>query len=179
MRAHERYHESLLGKAHQDIPAPSKRKAAGQLHAFMISETVTVRDCGRDIVLPIVFYNTIREFVTSRAFFEATTESPNRMAFWVNGEAVNDDCLLVPGDVLEFQTTCEKALITPRELIKKLQRLVGLSYQRHGGNHDIWKTADGRTVPIPRHARDLAIGTLKKILKEAGLDLSIREFISQ
>ena len=145
----------------------------------MNSESITVRDCGRELVFPIEIYTFIREFVTSRAFLDATTESPSKLTFSVNREPCYDDFLLVPGDILEFQTTCEKALISPREVIKKLRRLVGFTLLRHGGNHDIWRTDDGRKVPFPRHSRDLKIGTLKSIIREAGLNLSIEEFISK
>lgn len=145
----------------------------------MSVESIIIRNCGRDYSFSIELYTTVRELVTSRAFLDATTESPNRLTFFVNGEPVYDDCLLVPGDVVEFQTTCEKALISPREAIKRLQKLVGLTLHHHGGSHDKWKTADGRIVIFPRHSRDIPIGTLKNIIKQAGLDLSISEFVSQ
>ena len=34
-----------------------------------------------------------------------------------------------------------------------------------------------KTIPIPRHPRDLGRGLLLKILREAGLDLSLQEFL--
>jgi predicted RNA binding protein YcfA (HicA-like mRNA interferase family) len=145
----------------------------------MNSDSITIRHCGHERAFPVEIYTTIREFVTSRVFLDATTESPNNLTYFVNGEPVYDDYLLVSGDILEFETACEKALLPPREVIKKLRRLVGLTFVRHGAAHDIWTTTDGRTIPFPRHARDLAPGTLKSIIKEAGLDLSIDEFISK
>jgi predicted RNA binding protein YcfA (HicA-like mRNA interferase family) len=92
----------------------------------------------------------------------------------------------VRGDLVEGMTgaclgigaaTGEKAAITPKGAVKKLREMVGLTFDAHGGKHDKWRTATGRRVDFPRHARDLTPGTLKNIIKQAGLDLSIDEFI--
>lgn len=145
----------------------------------MNSETVQVRFCGEEFSLPISMYDTLRDLVTSRAFLDVTTVSPNRLAFFrVNGEFVQDDCLLVPGDVIELDTTTEKTVIRPKDVIKKLRNMVGLRWDKHGGDHDKWRTAKGNLVVFPRHASDLKRGTLKSILKQAGLDMSISEFIA-
>jgi predicted RNA binding protein YcfA (HicA-like mRNA interferase family) len=62
-------------------------------------------------------------------------------------------------------------------VVRKLRELVRLEKVREGGNHEIWKTADGRIVEIPRHARDLGRGLLRKILSQAGLDMGLEEFL--
>lgn len=144
----------------------------------MYSEHVTIRFCGKIFTIPIEPYSTIREVVCSRAFLDVTTVSPNELKFFVNGQPVRADLLLVDGDRISAQTTGEKAAITPRDAIKKLQKMVGLAFASHGGNHDKWRTKDGRLVVFPRHARDLATGTLKSIIKKAGLDMSLDEFMT-
>lgn len=144
----------------------------------MDSETVTVRFCGEEFVLPIQPYDTVRDLVTSRQFLDVTTESPNRLTFFVNGQPAADDLLLVHGDSIRLETTCEKAAITPRDAIKKLRKMVGLTFDTHGGDHDKWRTAAGKLVVFPRHARDLKPGTLKNIIRQAGLDLSLDEFMT-
>ena len=59
-----------------------------------------------------------------------------------------------------------------KELTKKLKRL-GCEYVRQGsGSHEIWKNerTQGVTV-IPRHNKEIAKGTLNKILKDLGFTL--------
>lgn len=68
-----------------------------------------------------------------------------------------------------------RSYMSPRAVIKKLKSLVGLTYVRRG-KHPIYRTDDGRVIPIPDHPRDLRPDTLANIIKQAGLDLSIREF---
>jgi predicted RNA binding protein YcfA (HicA-like mRNA interferase family) len=62
-----------------------------------------------------------------------------------------------------------------REVLQKLHRLAGLEFHRHGGNHDIYRAANGRTVQIPRH-RDLQEGTVRAIVRQSGLTMSLEEF---
>ena len=136
------------------------------------SNTVTVRIkalFGEEWTLPIEPYITLREFVTSVEFLRVTTLNPNKYEYYVNNERAEDDLLLLPGDIVELIGGGEKAQLTPRDAINKIKKLKGLTLHRHGGNHDIWRTDDGRTVPFPRHARDLSTGTLRSILKEAGI----------
>ena len=59
-----------------------------------------------------------------------------------------------------------------REVARRL-RLFGFSFDRHGpGSHEIWrKNSTGRKVTIPHHSKDLAEGTLRAILREAGIDV--------
>ena len=65
-----------------------------------------------------------------------------------------------------------------RQLSKRLRKLAGCRPVGHGSNHEIWEDRNGAKFPVPRHPRDLATGTLRTIIREAGLDLSISEFVS-
>lgn len=65
-----------------------------------------------------------------------------------------------------------------RELINKLDALVGFKYDRAGSNHDIYRTNNGKQIPIPRHPGDLGLGLIKTIIKQAGLTCGLREFLS-
>lgn len=58
-----------------------------------------------------------------------------------------------------------------REVARKL-RTVGLAFDRPGpGSHEVWRNAEtGRKVTLPHHSRDVAEGTLRAILREAGVD---------
>jgi predicted RNA binding protein YcfA (HicA-like mRNA interferase family) len=69
-----------------------------------------------------------------------------------------------------------RGLPSPAQLAKKLGVLAGIQFVRHDGNHDIYQTPTGKTIPIPRHPRDLGRGLLRKILSEAGLGMGIEEF---
>lgn len=53
----------------------------------------------------------------------------------------------------------------------------GASFDREGGSHEIWRTADGRTVTIPRH-REIAEGTARAIARAAGLGMSLTQLRS-
>jgi len=57
-----------------------------------------------------------------------------------------------------------------REVARRL-RTLGYMFDRHGpGSHEVWRHADsGRNVTLPHHARDMAEGTLRAILREAGI----------
>lgn len=66
-----------------------------------------------------------------------------------------------------------------RDLVDRLTNIAGCRWARSGkGGHDIWRSPAGRTFPVPRHPGDLRKGTLAKIIKEAGLTLSVSEFIA-
>jgi predicted RNA binding protein YcfA (HicA-like mRNA interferase family) len=62
-------------------------------------------------------------------------------------------------------------------VVKKLRDLVGLEKVREGGRHEVWKMAAGNFVEIPRHARDLGRGLLRSILRQAGIDTGLEEFL--
>ena len=55
-----------------------------------------------------------------------------------------------------------------REVARKL-RTLGWAFDRPGpGSHEVWRhPASGRKVTLPHHARDIAEGTLRAILREA------------
>lgn len=58
------------------------------------------------------------------------------------------------------------------ELIKILSRK-GCVFESNGGNHDWWYSPiTDRRFQIPRHrSKEVAPGTLKSILKQAGVEL--------
>lgn len=59
-----------------------------------------------------------------------------------------------------------------REVIRRL-KIFGFIFDRSGpGSHEIWRhTETGRKVSLPHHARPMAEGTLRAILREAGIDV--------
>lgn len=55
------------------------------------------------------------------------------------------------------------------ELIKLLKKN-GCKFIEHGGNHDkFFSPATGKTFPVWRHAKDIPLGTIKAIFKQAGI----------
>ena len=64
------------------------------------------------------------------------------------------------------------------EVVRRL-RTFGFVFDRMAaGSHEIWRNAStARKVTIPHHARDLAEGTLRAILREAGIDVD--EFLQR
>jgi len=65
-----------------------------------------------------------------------------------------------------------------REIVKRL-KLLGFKFQRQAaGSHEIWFNAHtNRYTTIPRHTQDMPEGTLRTILKQAGI--SPATFLSQ
>jgi predicted RNA binding protein YcfA (HicA-like mRNA interferase family) len=59
-----------------------------------------------------------------------------------------------------------------REVVRRFRSL-GFAFDRPGpGSHEVWRHAEsGRKVTIPHHAREIAEGTLRAILREAGIDV--------
>ena len=57
--------------------------------------------------------------------------------------------------------------MTKRE-VEKLLKEAGF-VRRGGGRHDIWVKPGYPPIPVHRHKGDIPIGTLKNILKHAGL----------
>ena len=57
-----------------------------------------------------------------------------------------------------------------REIVRKL-RALGLEFHRNAaGSHEIWRNpATGRMTTIPNHPGDMPEGTLRAILRAAGL----------
>jgi predicted RNA binding protein YcfA (HicA-like mRNA interferase family) len=60
-----------------------------------------------------------------------------------------------------------------REVVAKL-RIFGFVFDRHGhGGHELWRhTQTGRKVTIPHHSGEMAEGTLRAILREAGIEVT-------
>jgi len=58
-----------------------------------------------------------------------------------------------------------------REIIKRLKRF-GFTFDRQAaGSHEIWyNPSSGRYTTIPNHPGDMPEGTLRAILKQAGID---------
>ncbi|NOH02928.1 MAG: type II toxin-antitoxin system HicA family toxin [Chloroflexi bacterium] len=58
-----------------------------------------------------------------------------------------------------------------REIVRIL-RAFGFEFYRHAaGSHEIWKNEKtGRFTTIPNHPGDMPEGTLRAILKQAGID---------
>jgi predicted RNA binding protein YcfA (HicA-like mRNA interferase family) len=65
--------------------------------------------------------------------------------------------------------------LTYRDVARKLRRM-GHAFDRQArGSHEIWRHAGtGRKVTLPHHSGDMAEGTLRAILREAGI--SVDEF---
>jgi predicted RNA binding protein YcfA (HicA-like mRNA interferase family) len=57
------------------------------------------------------------------------------------------------------------------EVIKRLRKF-GYAFDRPGpGSHEVWRnTETGKKITLPHHARDIAEGTLRKILYDADID---------
>jgi predicted RNA binding protein YcfA (HicA-like mRNA interferase family) len=57
-----------------------------------------------------------------------------------------------------------------REIVKRLKAF-GFEFFRHAaGSHEIWRNpSTGRFTTIPNHSGDMPEGTLRAILKQAGI----------
>ncbi len=64
-----------------------------------------------------------------------------------------------------------------REIVKKL-RLLGFEFYRHAaGSHEIWYNSEtDRFTTIARHNTDMPEGTMKSIIKQAGI--SVDDFLN-
>ena len=64
-----------------------------------------------------------------------------------------------------------------REVARRL-RTFGWIFDRPGsGSHEVWRhAATCRRVTLPHHARDMAEGTLRAILRETGIE--VEEFLN-
>ena len=58
-----------------------------------------------------------------------------------------------------------------RDVARRLRKL-GYRFDRPGpGSHEVWRhETTGRKLTVPHHGRDMAEGTLRAILREAGID---------
>ncbi|MBC8277912.1 MAG: type II toxin-antitoxin system HicA family toxin [FCB group bacterium] len=64
--------------------------------------------------------------------------------------------------------------MTPKSLIKILESH-GFVFHRQRGSHLVFKHPQkpGKIVVVPSHKKDLRIGTLRGILRQAGLDTDV------
>jgi Preprotein translocase subunit SecB len=69
-----------------------------------------------------------------------------------------------------------KAALPPKALVRKLSRLGDLTFKRRGAKHNIYVNPDGVQIYIPRHARDIATGTLRKIAKNIRPGVGLSDF---
>ncbi|MBN2449005.1 MAG: type II toxin-antitoxin system HicA family toxin [Lentisphaeria bacterium] len=62
-----------------------------------------------------------------------------------------------------------------REVARRLRGL-GFRFDRGAkGSHEIWRHDDGRRTTVPHHAQDIPEGTMRAVLRAAGIDP--REFL--
>lgn len=62
----------------------------------------------------------------------------------------------------------------PREVQRVLEKL-GFRLVRQSGSHALYRHPDGRWTTVPVHpGKDVAKGTLRKVLKDAGI--TVREY---
>ena len=63
-----------------------------------------------------------------------------------------------------------------RQIVQKLRSLGFQFHRQAAGSHEIWhNAATGRFTTIPNHPGDMPEGTLRAILKQAGI--SVDEFL--
>jgi len=64
------------------------------------------------------------------------------------------------------------------EVARRL-RAFGYFFDRHGpGSHEVWRDpVTRRKVTVPHHAKDIAEGTLRTILRDAGIP--VQEFLNE
>ena len=62
---------------------------------------------------------------------------------------------------------------TYAEVVRRLRR-AGFEFDRHAkGSHEIWRhPADGRKTTVPCHPGSLPEGTLRAILRQAGVEVN-------
>lgn len=60
--------------------------------------------------------------------------------------------------------------LTPKELIKILERKGFVLKRVHGSHHYYVHPETGKIAVVPLHTKDLAKGTLHAILKQAGIE---------
>ena len=60
-------------------------------------------------------------------------------------------------------------ILTAKQVVKGLERN-GFTFARQKGSHATYRHGDGRIAVVPMHSGDLKRGTLRSILRQAGLD---------
>jgi predicted RNA binding protein YcfA (HicA-like mRNA interferase family) len=58
------------------------------------------------------------------------------------------------------------------EIVRKL-RVLGFQFDRQArGSHELWRHAvSGRKTTVPQHRREMPEGTLRSILRQAGIEV--------
>ncbi len=56
------------------------------------------------------------------------------------------------------------------EVLAKLER-AGFEKRRQSGSHIVLRHADGRQTYVAMHCKDVPLGTLKSILRQAGITM--------
>lgn len=65
-----------------------------------------------------------------------------------------------------------KIVLTPRELIKILEK-DGFRFIRQNGSHAVYRDYEkSRKVIVPIHNKDIPTGTLHQIIKDGDIDIS-------
>ena len=60
---------------------------------------------------------------------------------------------------------------TYREIVRRLKRSGFQFHRQAAGSHEIWRNpSSGRFTTIPNHPGDMPEGTLRAILKQAGIE---------
>jgi len=84
------------------------------------------------------------------------------------------------GSPLLNRLPIERRCVSYRDLKKRIEGMVGLHLKRQGkGSHEIYVTDAGNSVTIPRTTGDISKGTLGSILKQAGITMSVYDFLRQ
>ena len=60
--------------------------------------------------------------------------------------------------------------LNPKEMMKILKKRGFVLDRIHGSHHYFWHPVTNRRTAVPLHNKDLPIGTLLSILKQAGID---------
>jgi len=66
-----------------------------------------------------------------------------------------------------------------RDVAERLRRLASCTEARQKGSHVTWRNREGHTFTVPRHPGDLKKGTLRSIIRGAGLQMTLSEFVSK
>ena len=86
--------------------------------------------------------------------------------------------LISRGSPLSERTDLHGRRIGYRDVKKKLKELVGLSFKRQGkGSHEIYETNDGNSVTLYYTTGDVPKGTLNDILTQAGVNMTVHDFL--
>ena len=64
-----------------------------------------------------------------------------------------------------------------RDVVKQLEAVANCTLIGTKGSHVQFRAKNGGRVTVPRHSGDLKRGTLSSIIRQAGLDMGIQEFM--